>query len=129
MCGGGRRAPEPDTRAQEESLRLQREQMAMQQEQMALQQQQFKEQLAISQAKPPQAPEVSAAVAASALERRTANVAASAVEMPSAMGGVASGTTSMGVQQARTGRGRRTFRTDYGVNVAGGVGGLSIPAA
>jgi hypothetical protein len=69
MCGGGK-APDNSAQiaAQEQSLKLQREQMAMQQEQMAAQKVQYQEQLAISKAPPPPAPNAGAMAAAPALE-------------------------------------------------------------
>lgn len=105
MCGGGRSQPDNSAqiRQQEESLRLQREQMAMQQRQMELQQQQYQEQLAISTAPPPPAPNQVADAPVPALENADAS-------SPSLI---------------RQGTGRRRMRTDL---MAGGSGGLSIPA-
>ena len=96
MCGGGgakrqqQQQAEAAAAAQEQSLALQREQMAMQQEQMDLQQAQYREQLAISNAPPPPAPNEGAMVAASAIE-----------SVDQATG-----------QTTRAGTGRRKLRTD-----------------
>ena len=88
MCGGGQ-APDNSAqiRMQEEQMKLQREQMAMQQEQMAAQSAQYKEQLAISKAPPPPAP------------NETAKAAMAALETPMA-------------ENLRAGMGRRKLRTD-----------------
>jgi len=88
MCGGGQ-APDNSAqiRMQEEQMKLQREQMAMQQEQMAAQSAQYKEQLAISKAPPPPAP------------NEVAKSAMAALEVPMA-------------QNLRAGVGRRKLRTD-----------------
>jgi hypothetical protein len=92
MCGGGGKAPDNSAQiaAQEQSLALQREQMAMQQEQMAAQRAQYQEQLAISKAPPPPAPNPGAMAAASAIET---------VDQATA-------------QSIRAGTGRKKFRTD-----------------
>jgi hypothetical protein len=91
MCGGGK-APDNSAQiaAQEQSLALQREQMAMQQEQMAAQRSQYQEQLAISKAPPPAAPNPGAMAAASAVETMDQATA----------------------QSMRAGTGRRKLRTD-----------------
>ena len=91
MCGGGR-APDNSAqiRMQEEQMKLQREQMAMQQEQAATQQAQYREQLAISKAPPPPAPNQGAMAAASAIETMDQATA----------------------QSMRAGTGRRKLRTD-----------------
>ena len=88
MCGGGQ-APDNSAqiRMQEEQMKLQREQMAMQQEQMAAQSAQYKEQLAISKAPPPPAP------------NEVAKAAMPALEIPMA-------------ENLRAGMGRRKLRTD-----------------
>ena len=118
MCGGGGRS-QPDNsaqiRQQEESLRLQREQMEMQRRQIELQQQQYREQLAISTAPPPPAPNPVSDVAAAAMRPNP----------PASAGEVAATDVSSSAAQARQGIGRRRMRTDL---VAGGSGGLSIPA-
>ena len=92
MCGGGGGAPDNSAqiRMQEEQMKLQREQMAMQQEQMAAQSAQYKEQLAISKAAPPPAPNPVAQAAAAALENPMAT----------------------SPQNIRAGTGRRKLRTD-----------------
>jgi len=95
MCfggGGGGQAPDNSAqiRMQEEQLKLQQEQMAMQQEQAAAQQAQYREQLAISKAPPPPAPNEGAMAAASAIETRDQATA----------------------QSMRAGTGRRKLRTD-----------------
>jgi hypothetical protein len=102
MCGGGK-APDNSAQiaAQEQSLALQREQMAMQQEQMAAQQAQYQEQLVISKAPPPPAPEAVAGAARGALEMPTATAA----------GAADTGDTST-PQTVRAGTGRRKLRTD-----------------
>ena len=89
MCGGGGQAPDNSAqiRMQEEQMKLQREQMAMQQEQMAAQSAQYKEQLAISKAPPPPAP------------NEVAKAAMPALETPMA-------------ENLRAGMGRRKLRTD-----------------
>lgn len=115
MCGGGGRKgqqaqAEAAAKAQEQSIALQREQMAMQQEQMNLQQAQYREQLAISNAPPPPAPEAVAMTARSAIEMPVATAAGSADT-----GDVAT------PQSVRAGTGRRKLRTDL-------AGGLNIPA-
>ena len=91
MCGGGG-APDNSAqiRMQEEQMKLQREQMAMQQEQAATQQAQYREQLAISKAPPPPAPNEGAMAAASAIETMDKATA----------------------QSMRAGTGRRKLRTD-----------------
>ena len=91
MCGGGK-APDNSAQiaAQEQSLALQREQMAMQQEQMAAQRAQYQEQLAISKAAPPPAPNAGAMAAASAID---------VVDQATA-------------QSMRAGTGRKKLRTD-----------------
>jgi hypothetical protein len=94
MCGGGgggqKAQAEASARAQEQSLALQREQMAMQQEQMAAQRAQYQEQLAISRAAPPPAPNAVAMAPASAIET---------VDQATA-------------QTMRAGTGRKKLRTD-----------------
>jgi hypothetical protein len=95
MCGGGgggdqQAQAEAAAKAQEQSLALQREQMAMQQEQMNVQQAQYREQLAISNAPPPPAPNEGAMAARSAIE-----------SVDAATG-----------QSMRAGTGRRKLRTD-----------------
>jgi hypothetical protein len=95
MCGGGgkkqqQQQAEAAARAQDQSIALQREQMAMQQEQMNVQQAQYREQLAISNAPPPPAPNEGAMVAMSAIE-----------SVDPATG-----------QSTRAGTGRRKLRTD-----------------
>lgn len=108
MCtGGGKRAQrqqaEAAAKAQEQSLALQREQLELARQSQERQAAQYKEQTAIATAPPPPAPSPVADVASSALE--DANALA-----PSAI---------------RQGTGRRKLRTDL---MAGGYGGLSIPA-
>ena len=71
-------------------MALQREQMAMQQEQAAAQRAQYQEQLAISKAPPPPAPNEGAMAAAPALETMDQTTA----------------------QTVRAGTGRRRLRTD-----------------
>ncbi len=93
MCfGGGGQAPDNSAQIQmqEEQMKLQREQMAMQQEQAAAQQAQYREQLAISKAPPPPAPNEGAMAAASAIETMDQATA----------------------QSMRAGTGRRKLRTD-----------------
>jgi hypothetical protein len=92
MCGGGGKAPDNSAQiaAQEQSLALQREQMAMQQEQSAMQRAQYQEQLAISKAPPPPAPNAGAMAAASAID---------VVDQATA-------------QSMRAGTGRKKLRTD-----------------
>lgn len=93
MCfGGGGQAPDNSAqiRMQEEQMKLQREQMAMQQEQAAAQRAQYREQLAISKAPPPPAPNEGAMAAASAVETMDQATA----------------------QSMRAGAGRRKLRTD-----------------
>lgn len=95
MCGGGgkkaqQQQAEAAAAAQEQSLALQREQMAMQQEQMAAQRAQYQEQLAISRAAPPPAPNPGAMAAASAID---------VVDQATA-------------QSIRAGTGRKKLRTD-----------------
>ena len=93
MCfGGGGQAPDNSAqiRMQEEQMKLQREQMAMQQEQAAAQRAQYREQLAISKAPPPPAPNEGAMAAASAVETMDQATA----------------------QSMRAGTGRRKLRTD-----------------
>ena len=91
MCGGGK-APDNSAQiaAQEQSLKLQQEQMAMQQEQMAAQKAQYQEQLAISKAPPPPAPNAGVKAAASAIETMDQATA----------------------QSMRAGTGRKKLRTD-----------------
>jgi hypothetical protein len=106
MCGGGgKKAQQQQAQAaaaaQEQSLTLQREQMAMQQEQMAAQRAQYQEQLAISRAAPPPAPNPGAMAAASAIET---------VDQATA-------------QSIRAGTGRKKLRTDLMP-----VSTLNIPA-
>ena len=103
MCGGGQ-APDNSAqiRMQEEQMQLQREQMAMQQEQAATQQAQYREQLAISNAPPPPAPNEGAMAAASAIETMDQTTA----------------------QSMRAGTGRRKLRTDRPQATA-----LAIPGA
>jgi hypothetical protein len=128
MCfggGGGGGAPDNSAqiRAQDESLKLQREQMAMQKQQMDAQQAQYQEQLAVSRAAPPPAPNPVAQAAMSTLERGSQPMVRSALEMPAATG--AAGTDAAmatTVQQARAGVGRRRLRTDLasrGLNIPG----------
>jgi hypothetical protein len=98
MCGGGQ-APDNSAqiRMQEQQMALQREQMAMQREQMAAQSVQYKEQLAISKAPPPPAP------------NEVAKAAMPALETPMA-------------ENLRAGMGRRKLRTDVtsaGLNIPG----------
>ena len=109
MCSGGKKAKrqqaqqaEASAQAQDQSIALQREQMAMQQRQMDLQQAQYREQLAISNAPPPPAPNEGAMVAASAIE-----------SVDQATG-----------QTTRAGTGRRKLRTDMPQSTA-----LTIPGA
>ena len=95
MCGGGGKKQQQQqaqaaAQAQEQSLALQREQMAMQQEQMSTQQAQYREQLAISNAPPPPAPNQGAMAPMSAIE-----------SVDAATG-----------QTMRAGTGRRKLRTD-----------------
>ena len=90
MCGGGGgQAPDNSAqiRMQEQQMALQREQMAMQQEQANAQKAQYQEQLAISKAPPPPAPNEGAKAAMAALETPMA-------------------------QNIRAGVGRRKLRTD-----------------
>ena len=103
MCGGGQ-APDNSAqiRMQEEQMKLQREQMAMQQQQAATQQAQYREQLAISNAPPPPAPNPGAMAAASAIETMDQATA----------------------QSMRAGTGRRKLRTDRPQATA-----LAIPGA
>ena len=103
MCGGGQ-APDNSAqiRMQEEQMQLQREQMAMQQQQAATQQAQYREQLAISNAPPPPAPNPGAMAAASAIETMDQATA----------------------QSMRAGTGRRKLRTDKPQATA-----LAIPGA
>ena len=103
MCGGGG-APDNSAqiRMQEEQMQLQREQMAMQQQQAATQQAQYREQLAISNAPPPPAPNPGAMAAASAIETMDQATA----------------------QSMRAGTGRRKLRTDRPQATA-----LAIPGA
>jgi hypothetical protein len=116
MCGGGGRAPDNSAQiaAQEQSLRLQQEQMAMQQEQMAAQKAQYQEQLAISKAAPPPAP------------NRGAMAAIGALEMPTAQAGAAPTDTAAvaTAQAARAGMGRRKFRTDLAPVTTLGIPGV-----
>jgi hypothetical protein len=84
---------------QQQQMKLQEEQMAMQQEQASAQRAQYQEQLAISKAPPPPAPNAVAKAATPALENPMAN----------------------SPQAIRAGMGRRQLRTD--VTTAG----LSIP--
>jgi hypothetical protein len=106
MCGGGGKKAQQQqaaaaAAAQEQSLALQREQMAMQQEQMAAQRAQYQEQLAISRAAPPPAPNPGAMAAASAIDF---------VDQATA-------------QSIRAGTGRKKLRTDLMP-----VSALNIPA-
>ena len=109
MCGGGGGGGS-SAAAQQRSLELQEEQMAMQrqqfEEQMALQREQMAEQKRIAEAPPPPPPAPSAMSAASAAETVPSEAAAD-MAIP-----------------LRRGLGRRQLRTD----IAGGAGGLSIPA-
>ena len=119
MCGGGgggaqRAQAEAAARAQEQSMALQREQMAMQQEQMAAQKAQYQEQLAISKAAPPPAPNRGAMAATGALEMPTAQAGAT----PTDTAAVAT------VQAARAGKGRRRFRTDLAPVTTLGIPGV-----
>ena len=105
MCGGagGQKAQaKAAAEAQEQSLALQREQMAMQQQQMATQQAQYREQLAISSAPPPPAPNQGAMAPMSAIE-----------SVDAATG-----------QTMRVGTSRRKLRTDMPQMTA-----LTIPGA
>ena len=106
MCGGGggaqRAQAEAAAQAQEQSMALQREQMAMQQEQMAAQKAQYQEQLAISKAAPPPAPNAGAMAATPALET---------VDQATA-------------QTVRAGTGRRKFRTDLAPVTTLGIPGV-----
>ena len=108
MCAGGggkqqqQQQAEAAAQAQEQSLALQREQMAMQQEQMNTQQAQYREQLAISNAPPPPAPNAGAMAAKSAIETMDQTTA----------------------QSMRAGTGRRRLRTDKPQATA-----LAIPGA
>jgi hypothetical protein len=103
MCfGGGGGAPDNSAqiRMQEEQAKLQQEQMAMQREQAAAQRAQYQEQLAISKAPPPPAP------------NEVAKAATAALENPMAIS----------PQDTRTGTGRRKLRTDLasaGLNIPG----------
>jgi hypothetical protein len=93
MCGGGGgQAPDNSAqiRMQEQQMALQREQMAMQQEQANAQKAQYQEQLAISKAPPPPAPNEGAKAATAALENPMAT----------------------SPQNIRAGVGRRKLRTD-----------------
>ena len=107
MCGGGgdrkqqKKQAQAAAAAQEQSLALQREQMAMQQKQMDLQQSQYREQLVISNAPPPPAPEPVAMTARSAIEMPVATAAGSADTGAAAT-----------PQSVRAGTGRRKLRTD-----------------
>jgi hypothetical protein len=107
MCGGGgakrqqQQQAQAAAKAQEQSIALQREQMAMQQEQMNVQQAQYREQLAISNAPPPPAPEP------------VAMAARSAIEMPVATAANAADTGGASTAETiRAGVGRRRLRTD-----------------
>ena len=102
MCGGGGGAPDNSAqiRMQEQQMKLQQEQMAMQQEQAAAQKIQYQEQLAISKAPPPPAPNEVAKAATGALENPMAT----------------------GPEAMRIGTGRRKLRTDLasaGLNIPG----------
>lgn len=99
MCFGGGSAPRPDTRAQEESLKLQREQLDMARQAQERQAKQYEEQMRISSAPPPPAPNPVAEVSAPALMQSAATAPL----------------------EAKKGVGRRKTRTD--------VSTLSIPAA
>jgi ribosomal protein L16 Arg81 hydroxylase len=74
MCAGGgakkqqQQQAEAAAAAQEQSLKLQQEQMAIQQQQFQAQQAQYQEQLTISKAPPPPAPNEVAQAAQSAIE-------------------------------------------------------------
>jgi hypothetical protein len=110
MCSGKsqkRQAAQQQQMQQQQQVEQTRQfeaQMAMQQEQMARQDAQYREQLAIATAPPPPAPNKVTDAPAAALEMSTA-------ENPA---------------MARQGAGRRRMRTDLAM--AGGYGGLSIPA-
>jgi hypothetical protein len=109
MCtGGGNKQTAQQAAIQREQQAEQKRQfdiqLGLQQEQMARQDAQYREQLAIATAPPPPAPNKVADAPAAALEMSTA-------ENPA---------------MARQGSGRRRMRTDLAV--AGGYGGLSIPA-
>lgn len=91
MCIGGGGAPAPDTRAQQESLKLQREQLEMAKKSQERQARQFEEQMRISSAPPPPAPNPVATAVTPALQD-------TGEEMP---------------MVGRTGMGRRKMRTDY----------------
>jgi hypothetical protein len=120
MCGGGgakrqqQQQAEAATQAQEQSMALQREQMAMQQEQFKAQQAQYQEQLAISNAPPPPAPEPVAMAARNALEMPTAQ--------GNAPGSGAVDTTS--AQTMRAGVGRKKLRTDL-ASIGLGIPGVA----
>lgn len=118
MCGGGGRRSEPDNSAQRESLRLQQEQLDLARQAQARQEAQYQEQMRIAAAPPPPAPAPVAEVAASALSIAP-RTAADGVPLPSE--------NQASFAQSRQGYGRRRLRTDVGM--AGGTGGLSIPAA
>jgi len=111
MCGG--RAPDNSAQiaAQQQSLKLQEEQMAMQKQQMAAQQAQYQEQLAISRAAPPPAPNPAAQAARGSLEMPTAGTQAAGTQP------AMEATT----QTMRAGVGRRKLRTDLAPT------GLTIP--
>ena len=107
MCGGGgkkqqRQQAEAAAQAQEQSIALQREQMEMQRQQMEAQQAQYREQLAISNAPPPPAPNAGAMAPMSAIETMDQTTA----------------------QPMRAGTGRRRLRTDRPQATA-----LAIPGA
>lgn len=130
MCTGGGKQDKKMAKAQQaaqaESLALQREQLQLARQAQERSTQQYQEQLRISTAPPPPPPAPVADVAASAL---TAPVAGSALSDPG--GNAGDNAARMGEALAinpalaRQGYGRRRFRTD----MAGGTGGLSIPAA
>lgn len=108
MCGSNKAARQQQQQAaaanaaQEQSLALQREQMELQRQQIAAQQAQYQEQLAVSRAAPPPAPNPSAMAARGSLE------------MPTAQGAVAPTDTAAAAteQTMRAGVGRRKLRTD-----------------
>jgi hypothetical protein len=108
MCAGGKKQQRKQAKAQqamqEQSLALQREQLEMARQAQERQAAQYQEQMAIATAAPPPPPSPVADVARNALE--DANAA-----------------TPLAIRQ---GTGRRKLRTDL---MAGGYGGLSIPAA
>jgi hypothetical protein len=127
MCTSGkkqqRQAAEANRQSQEESLRLQREQLELARQAQERAAAQYQEQMRITTAPPPPAPSPVAEVAASALSiAPTLSNAPGGADGQGMEGGASAATPA----QARQGYGRRRFRTDL---MAGGTGGLSIPAA